>query len=224
MIRRSSIAALIILSAACGDEKNNGDTAEGPHCEDSATVVAVDEVTELGFAATDLLALAEGTWADTFTWDRDASTSGLELTLGWTDGEARFVDSVEVYPDDGEQPAIGLICEDRVEVDVQIGFVTDDGSFDESWTGPLTGKAADLAELYRALDPDALGGTYDMDADITEPTWDQRSLWIQGTFDEAGSTGRVLGQVSGEEECQGNTCSAWAAEVSVGSWGSEGTR
>jgi hypothetical protein len=192
---------------------------ELPYCEETPTVVDLDEVTELGFTAQDLLDLAVGTHDETFAWARGGTTP-LTQEVTYDGGEARFVAREAVYPEgDGAQPAIGVICDDTVEVDVSMGFSTDDGAFAEVWELALDAVSADTAQWNQPLDPDGLTGTYDMDDDITEPDWDERSLWASGSFDATGSHGEVGGQVSGEEDCTGDTCAAWAAEVAVGTWG-----
>lgn len=208
----------LVLAVLVGCDGSGKDLENGPHCEDTPTVVALDEVTELGVAAQALVDLAQGTHEETFTWARDDSTTPLALTVTWDGGEARFVDSEPVYPE-GESPAIGIVCDDRVEVDVDVTFATDDGAFDEAWGLALEGLSADLATFHQELDPDDLGGTYDMDVDITEP-YEERGLWSSGSFDAAGARGEVMGQISGSGDCEdGDTCTAWAGEVPIGTWG-----
>lgn len=207
------------LVALLGCPNNGREDLDGPHCEDTPTAVALDEVTDLGFTAQALLDLATGAHDETFRWARDGSTTPLALAVTYGAGEARFVDSEPVYPEGGEQPAIGVICDDRVEVDVTVSFATDDGAFTEVLDLALTAVAGDRVEMVESLDPDGLVGTYDMSVDITEPTYDARSLWLRGAFTAEGASGEVSGQVSGEDECSGDTCSAWASEVAVGTWG-----
>lgn len=218
-MRDISIAVALALLSGC--LFGNKTLDDGPYCEDTATVVALDEVTELGFAAVDLLALAEGTHDETFTWARDGSTTPVMVVVD-TPGEARFVHSEAVYPDTGgERLDIAVLCEDRVEVDVSVALTTADGAFDEAWTVALQGGTAAQVSLFRELDPDALVGTYDMAEDITEPDYDERSLWVQADWTEDAVTGTIEGQVSGgDSDCDdGDVCTAWASIVEVGAWG-----
>ena len=214
---------MLAVVAGCG--LGGKDLETGPYCEDTPTVVALDEVTDLGFAAQALVDLAQGDHTETFTWARDDSTTPLSLTVTHGGGEARFVDSTAVYPDGGgESPAIGVICEDRVEVDVDLQFATDDGAFDEAWALAIWGVESDTATFRQDLDPDGLGGSYDMADDIGDEAYDDRSLWVGGAFALEGASGEVMGQISGSEDCDaGDTCTAWAASVSVGSWGAGDT-
>lgn len=214
---RNALGIVLVLTAC-----KNGRTEDlnGPGCEETPTVVALDEVTALGFSAQDLLDLAQGQHDETFRWARDGSTTPMLLQVDFDAGEARYVDSVPVEDDaNGVEPDLAAICESRVEVDVMIAFSTDDGAFDEVFSAPLTATSAARSELSTELDPDALTGTYDMDVDIQEPDYDERGLWLRAGFDTMGASGEVAGQISGEDECVGNACAAWAMEVPVGTWG-----
>jgi len=213
---------LVVLWACSGggpDDPSSTDTdtdeVSGPHCEDTPTVVALDEVTPLGFAASELAAWAEGTHAETFVYAEGGSTP---LTLAVTVGpEARYVTSVAVYPDDGTQPAIGVECFDRVEVDLSVSLETDDGAFDEGFDTTLQSMDGLSAEWFATLDPGALGGSYDLDD--PEVDWSERKLFVQASFDAEGSSGSIAGQLSGQDDCEGPDCAAWAMNVEVGHWG-----
>lgn len=41
---------------------------------------------------------------------------------------------------------------------------------------------------------------------------------IDATFDGEGSRGLVHTVATGEEQCVGNECTAWAADIEVASW------
>lgn len=209
---------LLLLLACTGDNKVDGD---GAWCEDVPTAVALDEVTELGFSGAELWALAAGERTAPLTWARGGEAV---LTLGVTGepAEARFVDSVPHTEDGGS--TIGIECTDRVEVDADVRFVTDDGAFDEAWALPLSATEASLVSFHRRLDLDALGGSYDPAADIEAAVGDEPyesvSVDVRGELDAAGTRGAVAGQVDGEEQCEDDgTCSDWAAELPVATWG-----
>jgi hypothetical protein len=191
---------------------------EGPRCEESAREVAMEEPTELGFSPAQLAARLPQTEQTTLSWADDTQT---ELALAFRPADsARFVDSEAVYPD-GEQPAIAVICEDRVEVDVSWDFVTADGTFDESFDTPLRASTLETASLSVQLDLDALGGTFDLDDWTEETEYDEARAWTDVQVGEQVTSGEVSGQISGSEECnEGQTCSAWAQQVPVGTWGS----
>jgi hypothetical protein len=200
----------------------NKEDMSGPSCEDTPTVVGLDDLSPLEFSPQALVDLAVGVSDESFVWVRDDSVTGVTVSIAHVGGEARFVESVAVYPDGDEpQPGIGIICDDRVELDVSVQFTTEDGAFDETFATVLAATVVEQAEWGHDLDPDALGGTYDMDVDIDidETEWDERRLRIHGVSNAEGSTGEVSGQVIGEEECDGDQCTAWAMDVEVGTWG-----
>ncbi len=214
---------MIWFLLACTEDK--GDTASEmamPYCEDTATEVALDEETDLGFAAQAVvdLAVTPSPWAETFTWERGGSTE-LTLTVGPA-GTALYVESEAVYPDSGEVAAIGVECPNRVEVQAPVGFVTADGAFGESWDVVLSSVDGTTVTFGRELDPFGLTGSYDVLPDVGEPEYDELDLWVRGTFAAAGATGEVSGSASGEDECEdGETCSAWNSSFQVGTWGGE---
>lgn len=218
---RAACLALPLLAAAC-DDRNDG-VGDGPHCEDTVTDLALDAASPLGFSGAEVQALGEGTHAATFTW-YDDTVSDLTLVVTGAGAAARYVDSEAVYPDHGgATPAIGIVCDDRVEVDVAIDFDTSGGAFAETWDTVLSATTLDAATWHVDLDPAAIAGTFDFDARLAETgeDYDDSSLWASGSFDAAGlSSGQVMGQMSGGGPCDpGDTCTAWAGEVPVGSWG-----
>jgi len=193
---------------------------EGAHCEDTPTAVAADEVTVLGFAAADVLAFADGSHEAPFDWaNHDPSTLTLDVVADAS--TARFVDSEAVYPDDGgTYTLMAPVCTDRVEVDATLAFATADGRFDESWAVVLAAEAATGMSFHHEIDLETVVGSWDILEDVTAEGYDSLRAWARGGFDAAGSTGVVDGQASGSEPCDdGDTCTAWAEAVAVGSWG-----
>jgi hypothetical protein len=58
------------------------------------------------------------------------------LAIATCPTKARYITSSPVYPpcnDEGACPDIGIVCNDRVEVDVNIELSSDDGAFLENW-------------------------------------------------------------------------------------------
>lgn len=214
-----TLSALGLLSLSACDplvEKPADEDLGG--CVWTTTAVAMDEVTELGISANDLLALSEGERAETFTYAQ-GGTAALSLsvsslgTAAVLTGEP-IASETDVYYD----------CPTTLSVDVTVGFSTDDGAFAESWDTALTTTADTVSSAFFwvELDPDALGGSYDFSADITEPDYDERSLWASGQISAEGAWGEIAGQVSGSDDCaDGDECSAWASMVEVGQWGEQ---
>lgn len=195
--------------------------SEFPSCEEEVTVLDPDEPSALQISGADALALAEGTHEDVLQWARDGvDDTALTVTVAGT-GVVRQVLSTAVYPEGtGDRPAIGVVCDDRLEIDVDVELQTDDGAFDESWSGTLLARIADATWSSQPLDPTSLGGGYDIADDIVgglSPT--EQALWVEMQFDASGARGAVRGRVAGEDPCDGEDCAAWTRDFTVGSWG-----
>lgn len=188
---------------------------EGPHCEDTKTPIGFDEVTALGFSANDKLAEVPMEEAATFVY-ADGTTT--DLTVGFAPAEgAYFVDSEAVYPEDGPSIDIAVICDDRIEVEGMFAFATADGAFSESFASVLAATAESLG-IYQELDLDHLNGTFAIEPFVDAEGYDDVRAWISASFAAGQSRGSVEGQASGEDECSGDECSAWATSVPVGTW------
>jgi hypothetical protein len=206
---------MLLLVAAC--TKNEEDL--GAYCEDTPTELAMDEASPAGFTPDSLVAVFGGTWAETLTLAEGAGDVALTLTVGEPTG-ARWVDSEAVYPEDGY--AIGVECVDRVEVDAPLSFVTADGAFDEAWSAVFSSEDGLAARFGRDFEAGAIGGSFDLAALIAEQGGVDGKLFIDGAFDAGGARGTVNAQVEGAEDCEGDECSVWAANVPVGTWGETG--
>ncbi len=207
---------MLVLFLACAP--NKGDSAM-PSCDDVSTAVELDEVTELGFSAQQLvdLAIVPSPWYETLNWHHGGYTS-LTLSFEAPTGAA-FVESTAVYPEEGGAD-IGIVCADRVEVSVPLSFETVDGAFDESWDATLSSTDGETVDFRVDLDPNGLTGSYDITHDVHEDDWDEAELWVAGSFAEGDCRGDVAGQVSGTDPClRGDACSAWVSSVEIGGWG-----
>jgi len=153
------------------------------------------------------------------TWP-DEATTVLDLALAST-GEAWFVDSVVVPGHGEEQPAIWPICDDRVAVAVTIQFMTDDGAFAETWDDRVDATSPSEAHWSRELDLDTLRGDFDLLPFVQSKDYDELRAFVAGSVSaESGNSGRIDGQASGSEDCDpGDTCSSWAEEIDVATWG-----
>jgi hypothetical protein len=207
----------LMLLACFSDDEDTATVSSMPSCEETPTALALEEQTALGFSAGELLAMAEGLTETELLWAVDG-TSALSIEVSHQGGEARYITSVAVYPDDGgATPAIGVVCEDRVEIDVSVTFQTDEGTFNEAWDGTLrssSGEADLTASLYHELDLDAMGGSFAVDGWAPEGYADSAVAWIDASFDADGNpSGEVAGYVSGED---GEV--AWAETFEVATW------
>lgn len=206
---------LIALTACLLDENKE---ASGPTCVDTPTDVAMDEVTPLGFAAADVLPLAEGTHGAEFTYADDGATvTTIVVTPG---GTARYVDSVADYPDTGAVPAIDVLCESRVEIDATETFVTGDGAFDEAWDYVLSATEAGLVSFGGAIPDATFHGSYVLADHTTATDYDKLTASVNANFAVDTLSGSLSGQASGEDkDCvDGEACTAWAEMIEIGSW------
>lgn len=205
-----------MLLSACDPNKDGLD--EGPSCEETPSEVALDEVTPLGFAASSVLARLPATETVPLIW---ATGEQTELSLAFRPADvAQYIDSEAVYPEGGTVPAIGIICDDYVQVAVQFDLATVDGAFDETFDGKLRASSEDGGEIRQELDLEGLTGTFDINAFTDTEDYDDRSAWVTITVGDLSTIGVIEGQVSGSEPCdEGDTCSAWAEQVDIASWG-----
>lgn len=195
----------------------NSTLDEGPHCEETSTAIGLTDATALGFTAEEVLASIPATQASELEY-ADGTTTPLALSFAAA-ADARFVDSEAVYPEgDGMMPAIDVMCEDYIAIDVTFGFATEDGAFAESFDSTIA-AFADSTSLNQELDLAALAGTFDLVPFVTAEDYDALKAWISVSFAEGVSTGEVVGQASGEDECEDTSnCTAWAEMVPVGVW------
>lgn len=185
-----------------GDEPTTGSTGEGnAPCVDTPTVLAVDEVSTLGFSAEELLAGKLGPRATTLQFASEPTVldpawkgKALPLTveLRHEGGEVRFVDSEPNpdYDDSGNESGFPGECIDRLEVDVTLDFVTQAGELDEQRPGVLRATTVDRADVQVDLLPPALTGSLDPTTLYTDPAWKVSALVVYGTWkgDQAGGS------------------------------------
>lgn len=207
------LIVLFVMLAACGRR----DGLEVPTCEGTPVAIALDEVTPIGVTAAEVIARIPTHQDADFTYaDTTSTTIALDFTVGTS---ATFTDLEAVYPE-GNTTDIGILCDDVITVPVALAFATADGVFDEALSREVNATEEDPGSLRSELELDALGGTFVIDdyTDITD--YDEARLFLEvNLHDDAVTTGAINGDVSGEDPCDGDTCSAWDAAVDVGAWG-----
>ena len=215
-----TIPAWILLVGCFEGDKNT--LEDGPYCEDSPTVITLEEATALGFSGADLLLLAEGEHTETLVWAETEATTPLAVGVSYDAGEVRYIDSVAVYPEgDGDTPAIGVECFARVEVDVTISLATEDGAFDESFDLALSSEDGVHASAGLSFDHGDLAGSYEFT--LMDPSeYDDVSHSLRVTFDEAGCSGELTAQAEGcDDACEGDECTCWASMDTIATWPAE---
>ena len=132
------------------------------------------------FSAADLLGLATDRFAGTLLW-QDGPPSALELVVD-DPGEIRLVTATP-----------GEDCTSRIEIDVRIGFHTDDGQLDEVADTVLFGVDPTTAWLDVDRDADALVGSYAFPEDGR--IW---TLRLSARVDAAGAHGTLSATSRGD--------------------------
>lgn len=224
-MRTTILASLMLLPAValvgCPQPAND----EGAYCKDTATVLTMDEVSELGFSGADVLDNVEGLHDSTLTWTLDGDTTELIMDVLYDGGEARFIVSEAVYPDDGGmENDMEIICDDRVEIDVAVTLSTDDLVLDESWTVALRALDATAASfLLYDLDPTDFTGTYDFMA-FDPAEWDEVVTSISAGVNADGAFGTMDETASKVEDIDGPDSAATASLKNIAEWPLAGTQ
>lgn len=208
---------LLTALAACGARGDDTGEVGGPACEETAIDLALDAETGLGFTAQDVLDLAQGSHTETFhPMTDDAPESQVTVVAAWTTGAVHLIESEAVYPDSGTHSAIGVVCEDRVEVVVDVTLDTDDGQLAEAWSLKL--RATVPEQVIASVSVSEFAGTVDL-WDFADPDADTVSGAVSLRWSPSGSHGEVGGQATGEDDCEtGDPCSAWAQSFQIGWW------
>ncbi len=209
---RFLLLALSACSSGAVDSASPPEEASAPSCEDSPSTIASDAPTDLGVSGQDLLERAGALTETELYWVDTAATTALSIALSYG-GETRWVDSTELPCSDPEGcPAIAASCEDRLEVDVTIGFQTADGAFDELWSATLSSADGRAATFGLAIDPDSLGGDWSPAA-LDPDQYEDFSISAAGRFDEGGPSGSIRAQGSGSD---GEV--SWAESIDIARW------
>lgn len=208
-----------VLVGCTGKDGEETSLADAGGCDETRTPLALDEVSALGFSAADLLGRLPASETVTLTYS-DTTITELALTYAPA-AAASFVDLEPKPPSGGVQTLAYIVCEDFVEVEVDLTLVTADGVFDESLAGPLRATAVESASLRAELPLDGTNGTFSINTFTNETGYTDASAWVQVVLDNNGTRGDIHGQVSGEgENCEdGEVCTAWVADVPIATWG-----
>lgn len=196
-------------------EEGNGD-GDGEEGEDQAGYggdcgdESVSVVEDLGAAlpgfdgpASDYVAAIEGTFVGEFSWlpedgpvtnDHAGTSSPLTMSVTYDGGEVRLTE-VELVgqPPQGGEFWEGGLCGNILEVDVTLGFTTQDGLFAEAFEIPIRIYAdSEYAKpgFYFALDMGALQGQLALD-DFTVDNGEVRDLVLIGEIDGEAAHGSL---------------------------------
>jgi hypothetical protein len=185
-------------------DPDGGETSGGNCTEDVIVLDGPDAATSLGFAASDVLAYAQGSvsaplhWLPTegVTYGPESGESSIAFEVSYAGGEVRFVDAKpkESSNDGGEDLAYGGdACPDRIEIDVSVTITTAGGALAETFTAPLRAVDARYATLAASFEPGELAGAF-----AATPTDGSTvdSIDIDAGFSAGGTYGGIHGTMS----------------------------
>ena len=172
-------------------------TPEWPYCEEIIELYNINQTTPLGFSGLDLINLTNNIESVVISYGyKQGQTNGF-LEFDQVAPIARYVHAKAVYPTQGYD--IGIVCADRVEVDVRIFFDSYDGAFADSWettlrseqpeycTTNICPQAGEYAKFSVFLSKDDLQGTFYEDA---------FEKWEGGVLSGVIKTGELDAQIS----------------------------
>ncbi len=162
------ICEILLLSTwVIGCASTGGQTGDetGEPCRETPSVLALDELSPLGFAPDQVLATtgasstAPVTWLTrtAFTYGPESGSSSISFSLQYKG--ARYVAS-EARP---SQTMALPICTDRVELDVDVTCTTTGGALGERFDAVLLATQASDVWLSQLFEPSALEGTLAID-------------------------------------------------------------
>jgi hypothetical protein len=183
-------------SAGASGTNNAGTSGSGgggySECAETPSEIRSDQTTTLGFSAEDVLAGVGGLHATDLAWvssalyathARAGTITSLELDFSATPSAVRFVDSQGGGCIGVDGPC--LICEQRVEIDIDLSAATGDGSLDEQLTVTLKAKSVSAPEFSIDVPMADMIGAYldEVVSDGTYPLWGFR---LEGGFGTKG--------------------------------------
>ena len=228
------VLALVPLALACGSDSDDDedddhkdhhhtDEGNGPYCEDTALPLASGEAGPTGVSADELLAAIPAELLGSIHFEDDVESS-LEVEILVDADSVRHITSEAVYPPtDGPTDDIGVVCDDRVEVDAVVSLHSEEGRLAESLElvlyapayedGAQPGTAEVILLGSQALDPDALEGSLDLAElhDLSE--FDEVSMYLSLEIVGPELFGVLDGTGSGSDEN-----AAWASSLPVASF------
>jgi hypothetical protein len=185
-----------------GDGDGDNEAQSGDCGEETVTVLEDLAQVPPGFSVSpaDMIAALEGNFAGTFSWGpadggwtntHADMTSPLTAAITHNGGEVRLIE-VELLG----QPPMGdggpNLCSNRLSVDVELEFATEDGVFAETLAVAM-GVLADPGDTWGFgwdIDFDQNGGTLDL-ADFMANDGDITALVLSGQASPAGLTGEL---------------------------------
>jgi hypothetical protein len=184
-----------------GNGGRSGVPTSDAACTPQIRMLGVDEISPLGFAASDVLAYAEGTRSASLFWNANTAPLGygpesgqsrIELSLEYRGGAVRSRQFTQMGAG-GAAPTLGCMP-DRLEIEVEAVLLTAGGALAESFPTSLTAMSPMSAQLTQSLRLETLNGSFmlsvpdgfvvdqlGIDATLAGPSF-RGSLWTQVTM------------------------------------------
>jgi hypothetical protein len=106
-----------------------------PYCEETIDYYDLADPTPLGFSGADLIGLTNNISDVNINYNYKQGQSLGQVSITPQNNPVRYVHSVPVYPEGGVD--LGIICGDRVELDVDFVLNSNDGAFADAWKTTL---------------------------------------------------------------------------------------
>jgi hypothetical protein len=139
----------------------------------SATEIAPDADTSLGFKANDVLAFVEGAHSEQLTWNPQerleyGPESGqhvltLEITRKGAPRLTHYAPNAGPFGEialAGGDGAGGYGCSDAIEIDVQVRIKSDQGALDETFDSTIVARSDKAVSIYHRVKDDKLNGSF----------------------------------------------------------------
>lgn len=193
-----------------GSVSNNG------FCEYETTVLrSENEVSPLGFSASDVLAFAEGQHSHRLVWQLRIPRSEIELDFGpekgeqdvrlnveYDAGEIRFIKAKS--PDD--------VCGDSLEIDVRVTIKTGGGALDETFDTTLQAWDASSAMFTTELDIEKLKGSFEI-TKLTPSEYRPSPIWIRVQLSQWGISGLLSVSLETDHSSSSAISARWPADT-----------
>lgn len=170
----SLLAAPLAFCIGVGCSTTGGQTGEETQepCKETKVALGLDEVSPLGFSASELLATVGGASTAALVWQ---STS--DLRYGPESGNSSIVFTVEgvvgaSYIESEARPSEQLampLCEDRVEVTISATATTTGGAIAEAFQVKLSATKAQDVWLTQLFEPAELSGSFSIEPSSLGP-------------------------------------------------------
>lgn len=196
-----------------GDGDGDGDPTgqgDGDCGEETVTIIDDPNATLPGFdgVVADYLGMIEGTFVGQFEWlpndgptmiEHAGTMSPLTVTVSHDGGEIRLteVELVGEFPNGNNG---GVPCSNILEIDVTLGFATEDGLFAETFMVPISISSVtddqfpSLPGIYFPLDMAALDGSLALD-DFAFEDGEITDLVLTGNFEGNAVSGGLMMEV-----------------------------